>query len=339
MSAAYRYDWASRIEDQAVNRIDPTAFLTFPIVDTSIDAHVYRGEIEADDGYALPYRLWLPPNPTGAILMVHGACDYAGAFDIIAPAFAKDSYAVVAFDQRGFGRTRTRGKWAGTRRLARDIGDAAAFVAKRVPNVPVFVIGESMGAALTVRASAERQLEGVSGLVLVAPGALGCSVRRWTFGLVTRALMALGARADVFIERVRCDELSSDAAIRLLADPLILRRITPSLLGGLVKLGTRAYDLAPQVNVPTLTLAGTNEDVSPLHCIRGLHRRLQGDATLREFEGGPHLLLHWRERDVVVDAITAWINERGAPRVSASVEALALRPDAEPRARLIGEPR
>jgi acylglycerol lipase len=327
VSAAYRYDWAHRIEEGAIANFDPTAFVTLPPIETSPNACVYRGEMTTRDAYALPYRLWLPAAPKGAILMVHGVCDYAGAFDSIAPAFAKHDYAVLAFDQRGFGRTRTRGKWAGTRRLARDIGEAASFLAHRVPGIPTFVVGESMGAALTVRASAERHLTAAAGLVLVAPGALGCSARRLTFGLITRALMALGARADLFIERIRCDELSSDAAIRLLADPLILRRITPSLLGGLVKLGTRAYDLAPLVDVPTLTLAGTSEDVSPLACIRGLQRRLPGDATLREFDGGPHLLLHWRERDVVVDAIVAWIDEHVAPRQAAVNESSCSAPE------------
>jgi acylglycerol lipase len=313
MAAAYRYDWGSRFDDQAGAGFDPLSFTTLAAHDASPHATLYRGEFRAADGYRLPYRLWLPPSPRGTLLLLHGACDYAGAFETIGPAFAKRGYAALAFDQRGFGQTRSRNKWAGTRRLAADIGAAISFVERRVPGAPIFVVGESMGAALSVLAAARHHINGVAGLVLVAPGALGCSVRRWAYGVVARALLALGARADLFIERVRCDELSSDAAIRLLADPLIVRRITPSLVAGLVKLGSQAYDLAPEVGIPTLTLVGSHEDVSPLHCIRGLHRRLPGDATLQEFEGGPHLLLHWRERARVLDAIAAWIDARVSP--------------------------
>lgn len=307
MAGAYRYDWGARFEDRVPQPLDPVSLGTLGARDAS--ARVFRGDLKADDGYALPYRLWLPPSPRGAVLLLHGACDYAGAFDGIFSYFAKHDFAVLAYDQRGFGQTATRGKWAGSRRMARDIGAAAAFLAHRVPGVPVFIVGESMGAALSVHAAAQGHLFGVAGLILVAPGALGSTVRRIAYALATRALQSLGARADVFVERVNSDDLSSDGAIRLLADPLVLRRITPALLGGLVRLGQRAFDGAGTVAVPTLTLVGTREDVSALSCIRGLHKRFRADATLLEFKGGPHMLLHWRGRDAVLKSIVDWIDK------------------------------
>jgi len=316
MSSVFRYDWGSRFEDVPPVPFDPVVLGTFSVREPWMEAHVYRGDVRADDGYRLPYRLWLPDRaPRAAVLLVHGVCDYAGAFDFICPYFATLGYAVLAFDQRGFGQTRTRGKWPGTRRLARDVGDAASFLNRRVPSVPLFVVGESMGGALAVLAATRGHLNGVAGMALVAPGALGCAMRRFLFGLVVRTLKLFGARADLFVERVNCDDLSADAAIRLLADPLVLRRISPALMGGLVQLGERVYDAAPEVDVPTLTLVGTREDVSPLRCIRSLRQRFKGDATLVEFENGPHLLLHWRERDRVLETIGNWIDARLPARV------------------------
>lgn len=316
MSSVFRYDWGSRFEDVPPVPFDPVGLGTFSVREPWMEAHVYRGDVRADDGYRLPYRLWLPDRaPRAAVLLVHGVCDYAGAFDFICPYFATLGYAVLAFDQRGFGQTRTRGKWPGTRRLARDVGDAASFLKRRVPSVPLFVVGESMGGALAVLAATRGHLNGVAGMALVAPGALGCAMRRFLFGLVVRTLKLFGARADLFVERVNCDDLSADAAIRLLADPLVLRRISPALMGGLVQLGERVYDAAPEVDVPTLTLVGTREDVSPLRCIRSLRQRFKGDATLVEFENGPHLLLHWRERDRVLETIGNWIDARLPARV------------------------
>lgn len=311
MAGAYRYDWGARFVDQAPQPLDPVALGTFTARDASVDARVFRGGIVTDDDYTLPYRLWMPPEPRGAILLLHGACDYAGAFDSIFPFFANRHYAVMSYDQRGFGQTNVRGKWSGSRVMASDIGAAADFLARRVPNVPVYVVGESMGAALAIHAAAQNHLLGVSGMVLVAPGALGSSIRRIGYALLTRALQTLGGRADVFVERVAAGDLTSDAAIRLIADPLVLRRITPALLGGLVRLGQRAYDGAAKVTIPTLTLIGTREDVSALACIRGLHHRFPGDAALQEFEGGPHMLLHWKERDAVLQAIVDWIGKKG----------------------------
>jgi alpha-beta hydrolase superfamily lysophospholipase len=310
MSSAFRYDWGSRFADVTPVPFDPAVLGTFTSREPWMDVAVYRGDVRADDGYRLPYRLWLPKAPRAAVVLVHGVCDYAGAFDAICPYFATRGYAVLAFDQRGFGQTRTRGKWAGSRRLARDIGDAASFLKRRAPGVPLFVVGESMGGALAVLAGAKRHLDGVAGLALVAPGALGCTMRRFLFGLIVRTMTMFGARADLFVERVNCDDLSADAAIRLLADPLVLRRISPALMGGVLRLGEHVYDVAPQVEIPTLTLVGSREDVSPLSCVRGLKRRFKGDATFVEFENGPHLLLHWRERDRVLETIGGWMDAR-----------------------------
>lgn len=320
MSSVFRYDRASRFADATPSAFDPVALGTFTACEPWMNAAVYRGDLHTDDDYRLPYRLWLPKAPRAAILLLHGVCDYTGAFDAIGPVFATQDYAVLAIDQRGFGQTRTRGKWAGARRLARDIGDAAGFLKRRVPGAPVFVVGESMGAALAILARTRGHLDGVSGMTLVAPGALSCTMRRFAFGLAIRALQAFGARADLFVERINCDDLSADAAIRLLADPMVLRRISPVLMGGLLRLGERVYDAAPLVDIPTLTLVGSREDVSPLHCIRSLKQRFNGDATLLEFENGPHLLLHWRERDRVLKAISDWIEER-IPGVRAEVRA------------------
>ncbi|MFM9862827.1 MAG: alpha/beta fold hydrolase [Micropepsaceae bacterium] len=310
MSATFRYEWGTRFEDRLPSPLDPVSLGTLSWRDGSVNAAVYRGRLSAADGYALPYRLWSPRSPRGAILLLHGVCEYAGAFDAIAPYFAALGYAALAFDQRGFGQTQTRGKWAGKSRMSHDIRDALRYLAGRVPDVPLYVLGESMGAALAVHASAQGHTAGVSGMVLVAPGALGCTMRRISFGLAARALQAIGARADLFVERINADGLTPDTAIRLLADPLILRRISPALVCGILRLGLSAFDDAPAVAAPTLTLVGSGEDVSPLRCIRALHRRFPSDASLVEFEGGPHMLLHWVKREAVLNTIATWLSER-----------------------------
>jgi alpha-beta hydrolase superfamily lysophospholipase len=310
MGAAYRYGWASQFKDSTPANFDPFAFGAFTNRDATCEATVHRGFLRTSDNYSLPYRLWSPPSPIGSILLVHGACDYAGAFDAICPYLAKQRYAALAFDQRGFGSTNTRGKWAGIDRMARDIGETASFLRQRIPEVPNFIVGESMGAALTVQASAEGYINGISGLVLIAPGAVGGMLRRMGFALAVRALHALGTRTELFMERINSDELSADAAIRLLADPLVLRRISPRLIAGLMRLGAQAFDSAPRVRTPTLTLLGSRENVSSMACVRGIHHRFAGDATLLEFKDGPHMLLHWRDREKVLDAIADWIADR-----------------------------
>src|SRR5689334_1216013 len=61
------------------------------------------GAFAAGDGADIPYRLWLPREIRAGILLLHGACDYSGAFDEVAPRLARSGIAALAIDQRGFG--------------------------------------------------------------------------------------------------------------------------------------------------------------------------------------------------------------------------------------------
>jgi hypothetical protein len=57
-------------------------------------------------------------------------------------------------------------------------------------------------------------------------------------------------------------------------------------------------------------MVGSQEDFLRIGCIARLYRAFAGDKTWREFDGGPHLLLHWRESDKVLAEIFSWIDAR-----------------------------
>ena len=124
-------------------------------------ARLHSGSFEASDGAAVPYRLWAAPTPRAQIVLLHGACDYCGAFDEIGPLFAARGFNALAIDQRGFGATSTRGRWRGKNRMIRDAIEAVIFLRMRYGDaLPVFILGESMGAAL---AAPNRPVVAISG--------------------------------------------------------------------------------------------------------------------------------------------------------------------------------
>src|SRR5262249_44822224 len=72
------------------------------------------------DGPALPLAIW-PANadpgnghPKAVILGLHGFGDYRDAFEEPAEIWSKAGIVTYAYDQRGFGQSPTRGRWAGT---------------------------------------------------------------------------------------------------------------------------------------------------------------------------------------------------------------------------------
>src|SRR5258706_1908280 len=101
------------------------------------------------DGTALPLRSFLPAGPPRAVVIaVHGFNDYSNAFFEPALYLKRQGIALLAYDQRGFGDAPRRGHWAGEPRLVDDLRQIVGLVRRQYPGVPVFVMGESMGAAV-----------------------------------------------------------------------------------------------------------------------------------------------------------------------------------------------
>ena len=175
-----------------------------------------------------------------------------------------------------------------------------AHLRARLGDLPIFIVGESMGAAMAVHAAARMSDLDVDGLVLAAPGAVSGSARRMFASLAIRLLAFFAPRSEITIERRSTRELTASAAIRLLCDPMVLRGIRPNMAFGLLELAVMAVDDARKVTIPTLTMVGSKENFVNTNCIAQLHKSLAGEKTWRKFEDGPHLLLHWTKADEVL---------------------------------------
>jgi len=273
-------------------------------------AGLHSGTFALSDGVIAPYRLWQADAPKALILLLHGAFDYSGAFDEIGPSLAARGFSALAFDQRGFGATRSRRHWCGIKRMSLDVVDAAAFLRERFGTLPVFIVGESMGADVAIQAVAAHRDLDVSGLVLAAPGAVSDAFRRLLWGALIWLAGRFAPRSEMNIERISGGDFTPAGAIRLLSDPLVLRGVRPAMASGLFALAVSTVSAARKVKIPSLTMVGSKEDFLYTKCIQRLHEALGGLKTQKVYGGGPHLLFHWRRAKDVVDDTVAWIQAR-----------------------------
>jgi alpha-beta hydrolase superfamily lysophospholipase len=245
------------------------------------------------------------------VVLLHGAFDYAAAFDEFGPKLARRGFTAIAFDQRGFGATASRGRWAGADSMAGDLVEVAHFVLGRVPtHTPLFVIGESLGGAVAVHAAASAAIPRLRGLVLAAPGALASRFRHGLLAWLAAVLRTIGGDAELVFERLSGWELTPAAAIRLLGDPLVMRRIPPELLCGMATLALSAVNDARCVAAPVLTMVGARDQLVRLSCIRRLFDNLAGEKHWLVVPDAPHLLLHWTRSGEVMREATGWMSAR-----------------------------
>lgn len=288
------------------------------------------GSFDASDGEQVPYRVWRAKTPRALVLLLHGAFDYSGAFDEIGPKLAQQGFTAFAFDQRGFGATATRGRWSGEDRMVDDVTDAARFLRRRDgAALPLFILGESMGGAVAVHAAAKDPTLNAAGLVLLAPGALASLRLRFFYGWLGRLLYFIGGKSELVFERTSGWDLSAAAAIRLLSDPLVMRRVRSEILLGMVDVAYNAIAAARHVSAPVLTMVGGKDDLLRKECIASLHGNLAGEKLWHEVRNGPHLLLHWHSGGRVLREAMGWMSNRVA-RLPAETIASAPLPDFHP---------
>jgi alpha-beta hydrolase superfamily lysophospholipase len=119
-----------------------------------------------------PSVSWLPPDgkPRLAMLCIHGFSLHKGCYAAFGKEMAKDGIATYAIDLRGFGESkenaqRTQLDFDG---CLVDIKAELEQIHKNHPDLPVIILGESMGGAIALRATALYP-KLVSGLVSSVP--------------------------------------------------------------------------------------------------------------------------------------------------------------------------
>jgi len=278
--------------------------------------------IRMADGERLPLHRWGPETPERVVLALHGFNDYGGSMQAFGEAMAERGIAVYAYDQRGFGATRTAGYWPGYRRLSDDARTALRLLHERHPKQPPYVIGKSMGGAVALLASAgtaDRAPIGteVAGTVLIAPAIW----RRGDMPWYQRLALWLGAR---FAPGWRLSgELAAHLDIRptddpevlerMRADPLVLRETRIDTLDGLTRLMSRALEASQDLPPPSLTLYGARDDLVP----PGPFARLLEQLAAQESDGhrvvfypeGYHMLTRYTGADSTFDDIAAWLRD------------------------------
>lgn len=263
-----------------------------------------------------PVSTWAPPvAPRALVVALHGFNDHKAAFSEFGVYAAMRGVLVKAYDQPGFGERADRGRWPGTEALVAELLRLIRAERARHPDLPMFVLGESMGAAVAVAALARAEALPVAGVILAAPAV-------WDDAGLPRAYrLALRLIATVLpplrVSGKNLNLLASDNIEMLRAlgrDPFYLRETRIDAVAGLVELMELARRQAPALTAPTLVLLGGRDEIVPIRAARSFAATLKArPCLLVTYLNGWHLLLRDHQRLRVFDDVLAWIERAPLP--------------------------
>ncbi|HHJ17290.1 MAG TPA: alpha/beta fold hydrolase [Gammaproteobacteria bacterium] len=264
-----------------------------------------------DDGYRLPLSRWEPQGDCRAlVLALHGLNDYRNAFATTGAYLASRGVTVVAYDQRGFGETEGFGYWHGSERMVRDLDIMIDLLHAAYPGCPLYVLGESMGGAVTLSALERRPA--IDGVILVAPAVWS----RDTMPFYQRAALWLAVHTmpDRQLTGKGLDITPSDNIEMLRAlgrDLKVIKATRVDVLYGVTNLMDAAAATAPDKTDRALLLYGMHDEIIPKQPTCQLLEQLSGVPQahwkVMLYENGYHMLTRDLQADIVLRDMADWL--------------------------------
>lgn len=271
--------------------------------------------LDGSGGTRLFVRVWETEAPRAVIVIAHGFGEHGGRYGHVAARLNDAGYLVIGADHHGHGLS---GGDRGMIRFDRAVADLDSVVLSQRaihPELPIFLLGHSMGGAIALRYAIAHQAR-LAGLILSGP-------------LVQVDAHPLAKLAGALIARI-CPRLpiveldaqliSRDPAVvrAYAADPLVRHKAIPA--GTAVEFVRHAgtiLDDAEDIRLPTLLLWGTADGLCPPAGARALADALaSAELSTRSFDGLFHEIFNEPERDVVLDAVALWLTLQLTPRTS-----------------------
>lgn len=272
------------------------------------------------DETMLPVKSWLPVQPPTAVLVaIHGFNDYSNFFQHPGEFLSRQGIACYAYDQRGFGGSPRPGTWSGTGAYVNDLDLFVRLIRRKHPGVPVYVLGESMGGAITLATLTLANATPVDGAILVAPAIWGRETMPWYQQSLLWTLSHTVPGLTLTGRGLKIQPSDNIDMLRALSrDPLVIKQTRVEAIHGLTDLMDTALQNAAKVNIRTLMVYGEKDQVIPKQATqRFLHSFLEhnaGQKTVAFYQDGYHMLLRDLHADLVLQDIVAWM-QSSAPKM------------------------
>lgn len=265
---------------------------------------------------AIYYQYWVPETPPQAMLLVvHGLGEHSARYQQLARYFVEQDYIVAALDLNGHGHS--EGIPGFVESFSDYVDDLRRFhdlMAERFPEIPVQLLGHSMGGLVSCCYLLEAQhrfvgamLSGAAIITAQQPGAIGMGFVQ----LLSRLTPRLG------LTRLEPGGVSRDPAVvrQYTDDPFVYHgalsaRLLREFFGCMESVQARAAE----IQLPLLIMHGSEDVmVAPESAYMLYDRAHSEDKTLKVYPGLFHEIFNEPEKEQVLRDTLTWSQQHLQP--------------------------
>lgn len=263
-----------------------------------------------------PCLTWIDPDvPLRAVVLcIHGLGLHNDAYEGLGKALSKRGFAVYAIDVRGFGswmdaKGRETVDFQG---CLDDVGKTLKAIHRAHPNVGVFLLGESMGGAIALRAAAMYPQQ-VAGLISSVPAGDRFQQGKTALKVALHMLDSPNKPFDVGSGVIKQATTNQELQESWKNDPLNRLKLSAKELMQFQNFMNQNHDSAAQITTtPVLIVQGCRDRlVKPEGTVELYNELPVRDKQLVLVHDSEHLIFEEQQfNESVIDLLSKWMAER-----------------------------
>ena len=256
------------------------------------------------------YQSWIPSNPKAVVQILHGGFEHIGRYKHVVERLTSENFIIYGNDHRGHGRS--EGKRNHIKSFDEYMEDSyilTKMIKDNHPDLPIFILGHSMGSCVAQRFAIKYQKE-IQGLILSGSGT-GIGIIPVFLRIVAK-IMAKIYPTFKAASNLNPDDLSHDleSIEDYTSDPLINYKIATAAMGvAFMNHYPEIKSKIGDITIPVLIQKGSlDETVSGIdELIADLKTK---DKTVKIYKNGKHEMYNEIEekREVALNDLADWLN-------------------------------
>ena len=287
--------------------------------------------------FSIPVKVWKTPtqNYRGLVIAIHGLTMHSGTYESMAKNLNNLGYLVIAPDLRGFGQwmqTHTKGSQLQSvdyEASYEDVLRVITFAQEKYPNLPTFILGESLGADIALRIAGSQKFD-LKGIILSAPAIVGKAPVIASVVLSELPKVMVNPKHEINVSPFLSKYIANDENIiqGTVNDPLVRKNLTVIDLLATLKTLTSSLSYARNINkeLPVLILQGSQDAlVNPKGVNKLVDTLKVKDQTVKWFPSQGHLLLETNcAKAETLLALDTWVEKHNNVNYPDSIAAATL---------------
>lgn len=270
-----------------------------------------------------PCLTWTVPDgaPRAVLLCVHGCGLHAGAYKDLGEQLSKRGIVTYAVDVRGFGSfQQAQGRDViDLKGCCWDVEETLKALRKAHPGLPVYLLGESMGGAITLRVTSEHP-ELVDGLISSVPAGHRFNSNKTDLRVAWHALKG-GLHKNFNIGQTIINQATEKPELRKIwsEDPMARMNLSPMELLQFKRFCDGNMKCAQKVQrTPVLFVQGCGDKlIRPKSTYKIFENLPVKDKWLLQVGNAEHLIFEEHQfNDAILDLVVRWIDQPGEKRVA-----------------------